>query len=378
MRMHRVFAAALAAATVLTGTNGGAAAAVASANPAWTDQFDAAGGFDRVSAVAVGSGRAFGGGIVTNAAGNTDLFLRAYDLQTGAQLWQDQYDRGGGNDSLVGIAAFGTRVFAAGASTDGMGNGRFLVRAYDAATGALAWEDQSFRGLAFGVAARMGRVMVGGFATLPGGKWATVVRAYDTATGKLLWENRILDSGVAVSLAIQNDTLYTAGGSNYDAALQGHLCTRAYDVRNGALLWESELPLSGALDQGWMVVPRGTRVFTAGSSSHTQGSCTDDFINGNCDFVVRAHDAATGALLWEDVLDKAGQRDGAYALAVRRGKVYAAGLGSNGSFTRNFLVRAYDETTGALIWEDDQTDRGGGAFAIAAVRDKVYATGDGS
>ena len=47
----------------------------------WEDHVDKAGGADGVSALAVGSGQVFAVGFGTNAAGNFDVLIRAYEVK---------------------------------------------------------------------------------------------------------------------------------------------------------------------------------------------------------------------------------------------------------------------------------------------------------
>ena len=147
------------------------------------------------------------------AAGTTDsnspntfpyFIVRAHDAKTGTLRWETALGRF--NEALAGFAVEEGRVFAAGSQGDLGGCHACLVslivRAYDAATGSVLWEDglgtcfnqpdcrtdEALR--ATGLAADEGRVFVGGsqFAFRSGSSTA-LVRAYDAATGNLLWEN---------------------------------------------------------------------------------------------------------------------------------------------------------------------------------------------
>ncbi len=81
-----------------------------------------------------------------------------------------------------------------------------------------------------------------------------------------------------------------------------------------------------------MVVADG-RVFAVGGVEPVPGSP---------DFVVRAYDAMTGALLWEDEFDKSGSNDQASAVATALGRVFAAGFATNAAGDTDFLLRVYD------------------------------------
>ena len=62
--------------------------------------------------------------------------------------------------------------------------------------------------------------------------------------------------------------------------------------------------------------------------------------------------ARTEGIVWQDILDLAGDGDGTIAMAVDDGRLVAAGLARNAAGDFEFVVRAYDKQTGALLWED--------------------------
>jgi outer membrane protein assembly factor BamB len=149
----------------------------------WEDQVDKTGGADGVSALAVGRGQVFAAGSDTNAAGNRDFLVRAYQAKTGALLWEDQVDKAGDADRAFALAVGEGQVFAAGFGTNAHGNQDFLVRAYDPKTGALLWENQVDRaGLddaAVALAAGGGQVFAGGVGTHAAGNFDVLIRAYE-------------------------------------------------------------------------------------------------------------------------------------------------------------------------------------------------------
>ena len=67
---------------------------------------------------------------------------------------------------------------------------------------------------------------------------------------------------------------------------------------------------------------------------------------------MRAYDARTGNQLWEDVVNK-GRDDFVQDIAAGPEGVFVVGYGGNiGGSLNRILVRAYDKTIGALLWED--------------------------
>ena len=172
--------------------------------------------------------------------------------------------------------------------------------------GALVWEDvhhvSRFQ-QAFSVATRRGRVFSVGYVVAPGGRDA-VVRANDGEAGALVWQDRVNKGGdeFASGVAADAHRVYVSGatfrpGTGYDWLL------RAYHPDTGQLLWESVLDMNGGDD-----IPRGTAlavadglVFLAGFGMNVQG-------DGDLDYLLRAYDAATGAVVWQDQLDQSPAR----------------------------------------------------------------------
>ena len=253
----------------------------------WEDHVDTAGGADGINALAVRSGLVFAAGFDTNTAGNRDFLVRAYDAESGTLLWKDQVDKAGAADRAFALAAGAGQVFAGGFSTNAEGNQDFLVRAYNAKTGALLWEDQVDP--------------VGGF------------------------------DGVN-ALAVEGGRLFAAGfitnaAGNFDALL------RAYEAKSGALLWEDQIDRAGFDDAALALTVERGQVFIAGFGTNAAG---------NFDVLVRAYQAKTGTLVWEDQVDKAGFDDAALALAAGGGHVVAAGAGTTATGDMDVLIRAYD------------------------------------
>jgi outer membrane protein assembly factor BamB len=66
--------------------------------------------------------------------------VRAYDPQTGALLWHDEFDLARDNDRIHAVVAEPGRVIAGGFGTDSTGKERLFIRAFDARTGNILWE----------------------------------------------------------------------------------------------------------------------------------------------------------------------------------------------------------------------------------------------
>jgi glucose dehydrogenase len=348
----------------------------------WQDQDDRGQGNDLAYGVVATRDAAFGVGAVRDPD-DADWLVRAYEPDTGAVLWQDQFDKAGNNDFALDAAVEGGRLFVGGITLNPTVDPRFPfnfnwhVRAYEATTGALLWQQET--DLAGGndqslrLAAGHERVVAVGNVQTTAGHLDFHVRAYDAATGALVWSDQVDGEGGddnALGVAVEGRRVYAAGTVGADFFL------RAYNARTGAVLWEERLDLGGGPDLARTVAARGGRVFAAGRGTNAAG---------NLDFLVRAYDARTGELLWHDQADGAGGDDAATALAVKGGHVFAAGPVSGedatcvtvGSGSCLFTVRAYAGTTGALLWENRRANAGGNDFPVevGVANRRVFAVG---
>jgi glucose dehydrogenase len=303
----------------------------------WEDRFDLSGGFDSAGDVAVQGRRLFvvGGGQMPSKDGieDFDWIVRAYDRVSGALLWQDQVD--GGLDILDAaraVAVQGRSLVAVG-SAGGDGDGDYWVRAYNANTGRLRWEDRIVDPT--GTEGATDVVIQGRQAFVVGNR----LKVYDLKRGAVVWE----DPEVAgQAIAVSGKSVFIAGSRN------GDFFVRSYDSRTGVLQWEDLSDLSGGQDTARAVAVYGDGVIAVGSAGDAR------------DFVVRSYEARTGALQWEDRVDTGGL-DEALALAIKNRSAYVVGRVA-ASGTSDFVVRAYNRKTGTLRW-DDIFDFGGNDIA---------------
>jgi outer membrane protein assembly factor BamB len=345
----------------------------------WMDQFDLAGADDRAIAVVAQGNLVFVTGVVSTGTGgrteNLDWLVRAYDARTGSLIWEDQFGITGGFDLPFAIAAQANRVFVVGEGSTAVGssasNLKWIVRAYDSRAGTLLWQDQfdlaGEGSVAFAVAAEMGRVFVAGGSNVGGaGDW--IVRAYNADTGNLLWQDHFdLAGGLDDVSAIfaQGNQVFVAGGSINTAGNRDWI-VRVYDARNGDLLWMDQFDLTGADDRVLAVVAQGNRVFTAGFA----GSPSRDWL-------IRAYDARNGDLLWQDRFDLGQGIDMGHAITTQGNLVSAAGIVQTMAGDINWFVRTYDIRTGLLHWQDqiELNGESSGPNSIAANGNQVYACG---
>lgn len=413
----------------------GALAAQTAPQLLWQERFGEPGRFDFVGTdvMVAAKDAVFVAGDSDNANGDSDFLVLAYDTRNGALLWQDRFDTPGTFDGAVGIATDNGRVFAMG-GTNGAG-GFPIIRAYDSATGLLLWHRQitDRRGVfdsavfhrdsviavggntswmvhsydaatgtplwtdrfgvgggnrAISVAEHAGSVFVGGRARPPGGRLNWLVRAYDAVTGAVLWEDQTAlgDSAQAQSIAVKGNRLIAAGRITTNLATSPFRDTdwviRAYNARTGTLLWQERLDTGGvdSIATPFDVAMMDERVFVVGTGG--PGCSFSVFaLPDNCDFLVRAYAIDTGQLLWQDRVDLAPVDQG-LAIAAKDGGVFAIGNGANNcsavELTNcDMFVRAYDAGSGTILWKDQvdtqATDDWGSSIAVD--RGSVFALG---
>jgi outer membrane protein assembly factor BamB len=168
---------------------------------------------------------------------NADIRLRAFDIPTGALLWEDVWDASTRSldDSVSDIAASAGRVFITaigGSNSDQPPTPFWVVRAYAGSSGTVLWEDRCPSGHASRVTATSTWVYVLG-ACSDGTDEVARVRAYATATGKLRWEIRIPNMLATNAITLSNDRLVVACIDTSEA-----LVLRAYDIKRGKFLWQ--------------------------------------------------------------------------------------------------------------------------------------------
>lgn len=313
----------------------------------WEHQPHVGNANEGVSALAAADGRVFA--TVTADRFTTtsfDWLVRAFDAATGSLLWED--DRNDGQfDRASGLAVADGRLFVAGRIAAEDGTAITVVRAYDAATGALLWEDLDGAG-AFRlgeslVAASDGRVFVGS-AYPPD----THVRAYDAASGSRLWSNQFA-SGSAIALTTTTSRLFVSSAAGKSGEV------RAYDADSGALAWQIALAPRVPRERGAIhdiALAASDEALYVGTTRVSPESSD-----------LAAYDATTGDTRWS--IDGSGAASG---LTLDHGRLYAA------TALHGFAVHAFDAATGALRWRSSRTEPGR-TIAIAARDGVAFAAG---
>jgi outer membrane protein assembly factor BamB len=358
----------------------------------WEDRYDV--GFDQAFAVAALKDRVFVSGFARKLRAQfpdsqRGFVVRAYDRHTGSLLWQDTADKGS-DDFASGAVTDGKRLFVSGTALIPGRGYDWLVRAYDPATGALLWEDVNdfaggddfSRGTA--IAEGNGLLFLGGFATNSRGDVDAVVRAYDASSGAVVWQDQVDYGGpfgdLVTSLSVTGGRLFIAGVASAVTTPFG-LFVRAYDARTGTLLWERSTTDSAPqlfLYQNPRVIAHDGRIFV----STSLGAEVPPAVG-----FVQSYDARSGALLWQDQIRKGGNSgDFPEALDVHGGQLFVVGTGGRDCLNDvsppsncDTFVRSYAAATGTLLWEREFDFSGVDDFAtgIKAENGNVYVSSTG-
>lgn len=274
-------------------------------------------------------------GSSTNAQGNTDIFTAKYDAETGADIWSVTHaGTAGRNDEGVSVAVdSGGNVIIAGTVTNAAGNTDIYVAKYADADGTLMWEatyagdgtqDFGHDGIGIYDAVNMvqkGRsnlqigpsdeVIVGGYIASSATNRDLVLIKFDAA-GARQWvatydgPAQKADHSNSVVIDEAGD-VFVAGasiGTNMDAI------TLKYAGLDGALLWEQRYD-DGKPDEAVKIdLDRLGNPIIGGYSQQT-----------NYDFLTVTYDSATGAVLYSRVLDgPMASSDAAWDMAVVDGE----------------------------------------------------------
>jgi outer membrane protein assembly factor BamB len=288
--------------------------------------------------VVAGTG-VFTAGWVENVDTGFDWLVRAHDAKTGTLLWQDLFDSDGQDDLPADIAVEKSRVFVVGNAN----SHSWFVRAYDEKTGSILWQDELNRGHGFNTASAVvtsgQQVFVAGAVAEHNFKINLLVRAYDAETGTLLWEKSqepptgFIGLIVAFTnpMAIDGETIFLAGLA-LDAGFASDLIVWSFDTHTGELSWQDHVVDPGDSDGPFTLVAIHGKVFVSGNV-------------GNWG-VVRSYDAESGSLLWQ----QRGDEGGFPFLGADSGYVVVAS--ETCSSDCDLTVRTYDAHSGGILWVD--------------------------
>lgn len=300
-----------------------------------------------------------------------DAAVVCYSMRSGARLWEDLHGTAGKNDVPSDVVAGGGVGIVASIWLDFALQIGSRLRAYDLASGALLWErtfDPS-EGDPVGSLALARGILVATRSDSPFvGSGITRIEAYDASSGALLWTT----PGVSVAGVLGYTDLHCDGRIVYAAGVEsnggssGPQFLEALALQTGARLWFETFggtPVSGtvriASDGGVVAAVRERAV--SGESS------------------LWAFDGATGAPLWDTQLpDHPDFR--AFDIEAQDGRVAIAGtIEPFGAVVGSPALAMLDLATGGLAWyEDDGLDPAHERYtALEWAGSRLFVTGDG-
>ena len=330
---------------------------------------------DRAHAATVdGEGNVLAVGVTQNTDGG-DFAVIKLEGVSGAELWRQVINgtaNGFDEARAVTVDARGD-VVAVGVTTNSGTGSDFTVIKFHGASGAELWRqvingshtfDTRDGAHAVGMDAA-GNVVAAGFTTNTGTSRDFTLIKFDGATGAELWRQVIngtangFDEADAITINASGDVV--AAGHTENADIFGDFIVVKFDGATGAELWRQEINRAGnGFDSANAVtVDAAGHVVVAGEIS----TIGDFFV----EFIVVKLDGVSGAELWRQVIG------GGFAHAVAvdaRGDVVAAGLtGVFPTSLEEFTVVKFDGASGAELWRQLLPGIPGGpddeAFAVS-------------
>ena len=341
----------------------------------WDTTFDRNGGYEFATDLIVTPKDVFiVGGAEASSAGNVDALVVRLDAKTGTVVYASWYERAGGEDAFLGADISGWRLVASGQSQSGPAvtdDFDLLIASFDTRDGSLLWAstDDAHGGFdRYNGVVLAGNVAVSaGYETGTDNYYDLLVTGHNVKTGTLLWASLYDGDGGATrgnAIAASGSTVFVVGDEAADPSTD--MMIRAYEATSGALLWSDSHDVAGYYDSAYDVDVDGTVVVTTGEGRPTSGSP---------DMLTRAYNTTTGTLLWSDQYDLAGSVDQAWAVHISGTQAIIAGQGYDGDY--EWIVRSYDLATGTLSW-DDVYDRSGGSDSardVTSLGNTVYVAG---
>lgn len=214
-----------------------------------------------------------------------------------------------------------------------------------------------------------GTIVAAGFGYQIGDTSTITVKVYDAASGEVLsdevYELNVNEGNSARSNPPQERIF--AGGVGLGATDLSNFVLRVYDAKTGKFQWEGQLNLtprdgSGAGQMVSTVAPRRATI----TKIHATETAMWQPV-----FLLRALDASTGGLVWEDEFSTDG------AGSARAGRTATRLIGREGnpteaSHTFDFRIRMFDRSGRAVLWEDQISQQGAEEDTHEAVDDHAH------
>lgn len=214
-----------------------------------------------------------------------------------------------------------------------------------------------------------GTIVAAGFGSQIGDASTITVKVYDAASGEVLsdevYELNVNEGNSARSNSSQERIF--AGGVGLGATDLSNFVLRVYDAKTGKFQWEGQLNLaqldwSGAGQMVSTVVPRRATI--------TKIRATETATRQPV-FLLRALDASTGGLVWEDEFSADGTR-AARVQQIATLLIVPDGNSTEASHTFEFRIRMFDRSGRAVLWEDQVSQQEAEEDTHEAVDDQAH------
>jgi hypothetical protein len=191
-------------------------------------------------------------------------------------------------------------------------------------------------------------IVAAGFGYQIGTVSTIAVKVYDAQSGEIL-SDEIYDLSVKENEGVRASRAprIFAGGVGVGATDLSNFVLRVYDANTGLFQWEGRLNL---VQPDWKA---GARLVSTGLPRRAivMKMQVADATMEQPVFLLRAMDAATGMLVWEDEFTTVGMRmPRAQRIAGR--SIQPDGIPLASTHTFNFRIRMYDPTGKRVLWED--------------------------
>jgi hypothetical protein len=191
-------------------------------------------------------------------------------------------------------------------------------------------------------------IVAAGFGYQIGSTAAIAVKVYDAGSGNILsddvYDLTVMENDSAGS---KGEPRIFAGGVGLGATDLSNFVLRVYDANTGAFQWEGQLNLVQSDRKG------GGQVVSAGMPRRATVTkrLVVETANKQPVFLLRALDAMTGSLVWEDEFTTARSRIPHIQQIVGR-SILSDELSTTGAHTFDFRIRMYDPSGQKVLWED--------------------------
>jgi outer membrane protein assembly factor BamB len=295
--------------------------------------------------------------------------IAALDLRHGTPLWDDVGPTGTRLAEVGAAATAGKSLVVAGSRRDLNDYRESFVRAYDQRSGTLLWSDTTPHSEHPAVAASGRTAYVAMTLEPESADERIAIRAHDLATGAVLWEESWPEeedqAARAEALVVSAGIVAVLGHSVPAGAGAKHdALAVAFDARTGARIWDQTFEHAGEYETFKAGLARG-RTLVAGGYA-TEG--------GRLDELLVAYDIRTGSELWSSVPSLPGDQY-ITALGLAGSRLIALGSVNDGGPG----LRALHIRSGVTVWDETfDFDTGRVIFSFGVSKSRiVLATPDG-